>query len=748
MKKRIQYATLTSAITLALLTGCNNSDDSNDNNSSGSSATTPTSTTVNQVKKPNFVTIVIDDMGYSDLGVFGGEIDTPNMDKLAGDGIILSNFYAAATSSVSRSLLFSGKDNHKNGLGTMRELMKRSPRVEHEGKPGYEGVLSLDTLPFPEVLQDNNYYTMMTGKWHMGGDEENEEDYYAVSRGFSATKSLLLGGGDIDFLVNEKGEFLTEHSDTYGERKSLYNDNGKESDFSDLIKLAKSTGKAIHSTDNFTNSGIAMLKNRDKDKPFYLNMAYLAPHGPLQAPKELVDKYYNKYLAGWDVMRAERLKRLKHLGYVRAEVALPPRPGNVKAWDKLTDREKKFEARRMAIYAAEVDLLDQNIGRLIEYLKKEGIYENTVFFVYSDNGAANRVFAHLPKGMVNHDKVDVNAISESEFTTLLNDLGGSKSFIAPNSGWGSVSSTPFRGFKADSFEGGIRGAAFVHYAKAKTRGVKTDCLYSVMDIAPTVLEMAGAEYPTMYQGKLNPPMDGVSMAKLFDGDLSCSGDRTISFELNGIKAVRQGDFKLSQAPNLGTHLGLYNLALDPFEQNDLSKQAPDLYQNMLGIYQQYAERVGVVEINSLYLREELADPNKTTAKIRGGSATINLAGRTGPFKTNTSFKANTKVSIAGEIRPEATHVGKWGGVYITLKENVSGKIYSLTKTGFAETNAPIPYEILMEMPPMLTLEIFDGVLGNSIFKAGTDFEITLLYQAVDGKLISNNTKPIKIKITE
>ncbi len=736
MKKRIQH-TLASAITIALLAGCNDSGSSSSNNNDSS-----------QAKKPNFVTIVIDDMGYSDLGVFGGEIDTPNMDKLAGDGVILSNFYAAATSSVSRSLLFSGKDNHKNGLGTMRELMKRAPRVEHEGKPGYEGVLSLDTLPFPEVLQDNSYYTMMTGKWHMGGDEENEEDYYAISRGFSATKALLLGGGDIDFLVDEEGKFLTEHSDTYGGRKSLYNDNGVETDFSQLMETAKTTGKAIHSTEIFTNSGIAMLENRDKSKPFYLNMSYLAPHGPLQAPKELTDKYYNKYLAGWDVMRTERLKRLKRLGYVAADVALPPRPGNVKAWNKLTDREKKFEARRMAIYAAEVDLLDQHVGRLIEYLKKESAYDNTVFFVYSDNGAANSVFAHLPKGMVNHDKVDVNAISESEFTTLLGDLGGSKSFIAPNSGWGSVSSAPFRGFKADSFEGGIRGAAFVHYAKAKTQGVTSNCPYSVMDIAPTVLEMAGAEYPSIYQGKLNPPMDGVSMAKLFDGDLSCDNNRSINFELNGIKAVRQGDFKLSQGPNLGTHLGLYNVALDPFEQNDLSKQAPDLYQNMLGIYQRYAEKVGVVEINSLYLREELADANKTTAKIRGGSATINPAGRTAAFKTNTSFKASTKVSIAGEIRPEATHVGEWAEVYVTLKETVSGKTYSLTKTGFVEASTPVAYETLMKIPTMLTLSIFDGALSNSIFKADTSFEITLSYQSVDGTLISNNAKPIKITITK
>jgi arylsulfatase len=727
MKKLIQH-TLASAIAAALLTGCNDS-------LGDKSSTT-------KAKKPNFVTIVIDDMGYSDLGVFGGEIDTPNLDQLAGDGVILSNFYAAATSSVSRSLLFSGKDNHKNGVGTMRELMKRAPRSEHAGKPGYQGVLSLDTLPFPEVLQDNNYYTMMTGKWHMGGDEENEEDYYPVSRGFSATKSLLLGGGDIDYLVNEEGKFLTEHSDTYGGRKSLYNDNGKESDFSYLTGLT-------HSTDNFTNSGISMLENRDKDKPFYLNMAYLAPHAPLQAPKALIDKYVPVYSVGWDKIRQQRLERLKQKGYIRSDVALPPRPGNVKAWDDLTAREKQFEARRMAIYAAEVDLLDQNVGRLIKYLKSIGEYENTVFFIYSDNGPADKAFAHVPKGMINHDKVKVNEISRAEFDNVLAELGGSKSFIVPSPGWGNVSAVPFRGFKADSFDGGTRGAAFVHYAKSAAKGRRTDCLYSVMDIAPTILEMADAPYPSTYQGKPNSPMDGISMANIFKGDFSCDKNRSIGFELNGIKAVRKGDFKISQAPNLGNHLGLYNVALDPFEQKDLSTTSPAKYREMLDTYQSYAKRVGVVEINSVYLREELADATKTTAKIRGGSAIINLAGRTvGNFKRNATYKAAAKVSIAGEIRAEAAHVGKFAKVFVTLTETTSNTKYSLTSTGFVADGGVTSYKDINEMPTMLTLAIFDDVLSTSVFKAGTSSEIVLSYQTADGTTIANTTKPIKIVATK
>ncbi len=734
---------LASAIAAAMLVSCGSSSNS---------------TNLTAKKSPNFVTIVIDDMGYSDLGIFGGEVNTPNLDQMAKDGVILSNFYAAATSSVSRSLLFSGKDNHKNGLGTMRELMKRAPRVEQRDQPGYEGVLSLDTLPFPEVLQDNNYYTMMTGKWHMGGDEANEEEYYPFYRGFSATKSLLLGGGDIDYLVNENGKFLTEHTDTFinpdtgKPRKSLYNDNGKETDFSGITTLT-------HSTDNFTNSGIAMLNDRDTSKPFYLNMSYLAPHNPLQAPKALIDKYAPIYSVGWDKIRQQRFENLKAKGFIAPTVTLAPRSGDVKAWDDLTEREKRFEARRMAVYAAELELLDQNIGRLTQYLKDKGIYDNTVFFVYSDNGAANSNFTHPPKGLTDHNKIDVSTLSDAEFEQVLNDLGGPSSFISPNSGWGQVSNAPFRGFKADSFEGGIRGAAFVLYpnadAKATIKGTKSNCLHSVMDIAPTILEMAGISYPSEYHGKPNEPMDGISMAGIFKGDLGCgSTERSLGFELNGIKAVREGDLKISQGPNLGNHLGLYNIAKDPSEQNDLSSTFPAVYQRMLSLYQQYAIENNVIEVNSLYFKEELADATKTTAKIRGGSSKINAAGRTARFiaqrpgtgRGSGSFHTTDKVSIAGEIRPEAGHIGQFAEVFVSVRNTTSGDTYSLMGSRF-EAGAGGVFKTYDALPTMVLIPIFDGVLSTSdVFKTAATYEITLSYRTADGTTISNATKPIVVVI--
>jgi arylsulfatase A-like enzyme len=703
-----------------------------------------------EVKRPNFVTIVIDDMGYSDLGVFGGEASTPNLDELATDGMILTNFYAGATSSPSRAMLLSGKDNHNAGLGNMREVMERQPRVEQEGQPGYEGVLSLDVLPFPQILQDNAYHTMITGKWHMGGDQINEEAYYAFNRGFTETRGLLLAGGDLDFMISAEGKYLTEHSVEHMHgRASLYNDNGVETDFTDLPPLT-------HSTDYYTDNAIEMLEKMREDgisKPFYLNMSYLAPHMPLQAPKELIDKYVNTYAVGWEKIREQRLNNLKQLGYIPQHVELSERPGDVSPWEDLSDREKQLEARRMAIYAAELDLLDQNVGRLVQYLKNEGAYENTVFFVYSDNGPANMGFASPPEGVTYHDEMakKVNELSDADFQQMMTDLGGPTSWISPNSGWGSVSGTPFRNYKGDSFDGGNRGAAFVHYPQTKATGVKTNCLYSVMDIAPTMLEMAEIQYPTKYKGKTNEPMDGVSMAGVFEGNLVCNPERWIGFELLGIKGLRKGNWKLAQGNNMGNKVGLYNVWDDPFEQHNLSAEKPALYQEMLGLYQQYAEENGVIEINNLYLPDlDIADPNMTTAKIRGGSTSVGIAGTTGFFQAEASFKPTTLVSVAGEIRPESEHLGLPARIFAyamyTAQGDTDPVYYWTTEYGtvYKEIETPmIPFKNVSELPPMVLIPIYDGPLPEE-----ATIEVILGYELDDGTLIDNVANPMTITVTE
>ncbi|NJO14611.1 MAG: arylsulfatase [Thioploca sp.] len=694
-----------------------------------------------EVKKPNFVTIVIDDMGYSDLGVFGGETSTPNLDQLATDGVILTNFYAGATSSPSRAMLFSGKDHHKAGLGNMRENL----RDEQRGQPGYEGVLSLEVLPFPQLLKDNNYRTMMTGKWHLGGEQIGDEKYYPINRGFTDTRAVLLGGGDVDYMINAAGEFITEHHplvDNNGNtiRTSFYNTNGVEF-------LFEGVPPGTHSTNYYTDMAIKMLDDLNSDEPFYLNISYLAPHMPLQAPKDLIDKYVDVYAVGWEKIREQRFNNLKQLGYISPEVTLAAMPGDVPAWADLSERQKQFEARRMAVYSAEIELLDQNVGRLVEYLKEIGSYENTVFFVYSDNGAANVGFAKPPHGVTRYESDNLDTLSDAEFEQMLADLGGPTSFLAPNSGWASVSGTPFRNYKGDTFDGGTRGAAFVHYYNARASGIRSNCLYSVMDIAPTILDMAGIQYPTEYMGKPNKPMDGVSMNGIFEGNLVCNPERWIGVELDGVKGIRRGNWKLAEGWNMGGGMGLYNVWDDPFEQNDLSAQNPALYQEMLALYQQYAKENNVIEVNILHL-PDLVDPNLTAAKIRGGASFVDGAGLPVNYKADASFKPMTQVSVAGEIRPASEHLGMPAIIYAKGSYIMPGEpelTFWMTENGPVLQEGAIPFKIFSNLPPMIPIPIFEGKLSEATIEVrlgyllnDNDFEFTL---------IANRDTPIKIKLT-
>lgn len=686
-----------------------------------------------EVNRPNFVTIVIDDMGYSDMKGFGGEADTPNLDELAANGTILTNFYAGSTSSPSRAMLFSGKDHHKAGMGNMSETM----RPEQRGNPGYEGVLSLDVLPFPQVLKDNDYRTMMTGKWHQGG-EDGDEAYYPINRGFTDVQAVQLKGGDLDFMINADGEYLTEHEhhpckDKDGnDRISCYNTNGKE-------ELFEGVAPGTHSTDYYTDMAIKMVDQLDSDQPFYLNISYLAPHMPMQAPKELIDKYVDTYMVGWQKIRAQRFDNLKKLGHIPADVELPPMPGNVPAWESLSEREKRFEARRMALYAAETDLLDQNVGRLVQHFKDKGIYENTVFFIYSDNGAANVGFAEPPHG-VSRPASDLAALSDAEFEEELVKLGSATSWVDPNNGLAAVSSTPFRNYKGDSFDGGFHTAAFLHY-NGKMSGIKSNCLHSVMDIAPTILEMAGAEYPTEYKGKPNVPMDGVSMAGIFAGNLVCNPDRWIGMELDGAKGVRQGNWKLAQELFTNNKMGLYNTWNDPFEQNDLSAKYPAQYEAMLDLYQQYAEENQVIEVNNQGLPTFAVEPNG--AILRGGVSFVD--GVDSPvdfipgYRKDVSLKPMTWVSVAGEVRPASEHVGMPAIVYASVRytETASGitTYYEITEDGIVyqeDEEMIVPFMVTDELPKMVLIPVYDGILDQE-----ATIDLMVGYQLEDGLQVDN-----------
>lgn len=711
--------------------------------------------------KPNFVTIVIDDMGFSDLGPFGGEVEipTPNIDKLAGEkGTILSQFYAAPTSTPSRSMLFTGKSNHKAGIGTMpgwdgkrpaqQCKPKERPEDECEQPPGYPGeveALSPDVLPFPQVLQENGYHTMMTGKWDLG----EKPGLYAHDRGFDETL-VLLPGGDVQFISDENGDVITSHIPKKYEnlgRTSLYNKNGKE--FTDFPPNA-------YSTDFYTDEAIKMLADweKDKSKPFYLNVSHIATHTPWQAPADVTAKYMDVYAKGWDKIREERFERQKKLGFFPADAKLPERHYDVPAWEDLSDEDKEREIKKMAVYAAMIDILDQNVGKLVDYLKEIGEYDNTVIVVFSDNGAAFKFSAFNRK--VREDYIRAN------FDLSTENLGNATSYGGASRGWAMASNTPYNRNKKDLFEGGIHTAAFVHYPQSKAAaGVKNDCIRSVMDIAPTFLDMADITYPDTFNGKPNEPMQGVSMANIFDGDTSCDSERWLGWEMDGGKAVRHKNWKLSQKwdedkARWDGMWYLFDLDENPFEviEQEASKKNPEEFKAMLALYEEYAEENQVVEVYHKILPTDLKsvflDDGESTALLTGG---ISIGDKTTrkPFKeevTATYFR--DMVEVQGLIRPETEHQGLPGEIlvvasYLPPSSEAYPTYFSVTQNGLSYWDGveevPPFKKGISELPSMLPVLIYEGlpVLAG-------DFYFWFGYRLEDGTVV-HSEDPMKLHVT-
>jgi arylsulfatase A-like enzyme len=526
-----------------------------------------------QPPRPNFITILVDDAGFSDMGLFGSEVSTPNLDELANRGVILTNFYSAPTSTPARAMLFTGKDNHQAGAGNMAGYL----RPEQKGKPGYEGILSLDVLPYQQVLKDNGYETVLVGKWDLG----LKPGYNPFERGFTSTFALLPGGG---MHYSQKDGTFVQTDPPEKVKGSPYSVNGKP-----LPKFPRE----FYSTDYYTAMALELLSNRDMSKPFALNLCYTAPHAPLQAPAEVTAKYVETYMKGWDVLRQERFERQKAAGFWPADTVLPPRNADAPAWDSLTPEQQKVEAKKMAIFAAMLETVDANVGRLVQYLKDSGQFDNTVFFFMSDNGGAVGASA-----LSNPNKKDY---LQANFDLSPENMGNWNSYAGYGKGWSMLSNTPFNLYKGDAFDGGIHTMAFVSYPQAKVAGIKSNCLHSIMDIAPTILDMAHVTYPDSYQDKPNKPMQGVSMAPMLNGLVYCDPERWIGWEMDGMKALRKGNWKLAQRWDDATgcydpNWYLFNLGADPFERNDLAKQEPQKYQELLDLYKRYAEENGVIDV--------------------------------------------------------------------------------------------------------------------------------------------------------
>lgn len=518
--------------------------------------------------RPNVIIIVADDLGFSDLGAFGGEIRTPNLDALAQAGLRLTDFHSAPTCSPTRSMLLTGTDNHTAGVGAMAEMVGAANAAAPRW--GYEGVLTPRVATLAERLADNGYFTTMSGKWHLG--LKPQEDPHA--RGFATSFALLQGGSN-----HFGGGFGPDSSPNL---RATYTQNGKS------VELPKN----FYSSDTFTTKLIDQLSARPKGKPFLAYLAFTAPHSPLQAPASDIARYKGRYDQGWVALRAARLARMKSLGLIPANVVPAPFTASEAAWNALTPEQKTTETRKMEIYAAMVDRLDQNIGRLITYLKANGAYENTVFFFTADNGAAGEgaeLFGRLP-GMADYLATRDNSYEK---------MGSKESTIFYGPNWAQAATAPSRFQKGVITEGGTRVAAFVTYSGfARQKGVGA-AMSDVMDVVPTVLDLTGTARSDVVHGNQVAPIRGKSMIPYLSrtAEQVHPADEAIVFELHGQRAVRQGSWKLVwlTEPWGKPQWALYDLASDPAEQNDVSDRNPERKQALEAAWAAFAKETQIPE---------------------------------------------------------------------------------------------------------------------------------------------------------
>ena len=525
-----------------------------------------------QKKRPNFLLIVADDLGYSDLGSYGGEINTPVLDHLAQQGVSYTNFYVSPTCSVTRSMLLSGTDNHVAGLGNMGEL--NAPN--QMGKPGYEGVLNKRVATVAELLRDNGYHTYMAGKWHLG----LKPDQIPHARGFERDFSLLVGGGS---------HFDDGWNIEWQIPKAPYTEDGRP-----IKKLPKD----FYSTKTYTDKTIQFIEEgRGDDKPFFAYMAFTAPHGPLHLPDDWLRRYKNRYDEGWDGIRRKRLARMQELGILDKDVNAADRLYFLPRSSALTPAVRVMQGRKMELYAGMVEYMDDQIGRVFDYLKEIGEYDNTVVIFISDNGAEGNDLRAMVAGQVGSMGFlhAMNSFAEDGH----NSLGRKGTYAEYGPAWAQVCMTPFRIFKGWLSEGGIRSPLIVSGPGVKGVGeLNKKAVLHVMDIVPTVLELAGVQHPSSYKGRKIAPVQGKSWAGMLAGRTQSArtSDEWLGWELFNNRAIRQGDWKISwlYQPFGADDWQLFNLAADPGEQRDLSAKFPKRKRELVALWDEYVKMNGVI----------------------------------------------------------------------------------------------------------------------------------------------------------
>lgn len=506
-------------------------------------------------RQPDIVVIMADDMGFSDLGCYGGEIETPNLDALADNGVRFTQFYNTSRCCPSRASLLTGLWPHQAEMGWMTAADGR--------RPGYRNQLSDTTITLPEALKTAGYATYMTGKWHLTHTKSlkaGPNGSWPTQRGFDHYYGTLEGAKDYF-----QPKWLTEG-----------------------VTPIKDIPTGYFYTRAVSQHAADYIRGQDPAQPLFLYVAFYAPHFPLHAPKETVAKYRGRYMAGWDELRQARFDRQKTLGVVPADAVMSSRDNGVPAWGSFSASQQDEHDERMAIYAAQVDELDQGVGRIVKALEDTGRFGRTLIIFLSDNGAiTTTVNGKGKRGQLNR----------------------SGPYTSYGRGWANLSNTPYRKFKQFAHEGGVMTPLIVHWPdRIQKPGALRHDLGHIIDIMPTCLEAAGAAYPISHAGKSVQSPEGMSLLPAVAGE---PGDpnRALFFEHEGRHGVRQGNWKLVRT-SPRAEWELYDLAADRVEEKNLATREPHKLKHLRSLWDDWAERCHVTPLDTRDWGKRIKDAAK------------------------------------------------------------------------------------------------------------------------------------------
>ncbi len=534
----------------------------------------PASTAYPKAKagSPNVVVIMLDDCGFSDLGCYGSEIKTPAMDNLAEQGLRYTNFRTCSMCSPTRASFLTGLNHHSAGMGWLADI--------DAGYPGYRGDLTHEAATLAEVLQAAGWSTFLSGKWHVNNAHttgaNGPYDNWPTQRGF------------------DRAYWFQGHSTDYFKPSEL---------FDGVAPVEPPNDPDYFVCDDLTNRAITYIRTQqalEPGRPFYLHLAYPGPHSPLQAPAHERDAYKGQYDVGWDVIRAERLKRQKALGLLPDTVELPPLSRGSDSWDKLPEEHRKITARYMEVYAGLMTNMDKNIARLMQSLDELGLRENTIVVLFSDNGGSPE---GTPTGTPNvFAPAFGRPVPVEEAAKFYDTLGEEGTFPHYPMGWASASNTPFKMYKQFAHLGGVADPLIVSWPKGiSAKGELRNNFVHVVDLFPTLLQATGVERPAVYKGRVQKPIEGQSVFATFEQMDAPTRDEQY-FELGGHRAYKEGNWRAVAQHTRGQPFEddvwtLYDLSKDPAEANDLAAQFPDVVQRLKDKWLAAAQKYQVLPLD-------------------------------------------------------------------------------------------------------------------------------------------------------